>query len=287
MSSLTVADLWRLSCNAVLLALTLAVLGQTRYLFELDGVAVGTVELALEGKHYTYTSLLAYRRAKAEHVDEFNLSPDKPVPEGYWLWHKPAEGCVPGVAEVTSATGKLCADEVGVREVKGTAMGKPFTARYDASNELEELVVGKSRFLRTDKPLVPGQPYAKGFPVEGKGKKLELQPPLEGTRWPFFTPKGTRSAPLPEPDSCLEVAQAFVAEHPGYRLVLGVVMDKGRAYPHAWAASDVSGDVDPSAKAPGPKAKPTPNKTYLELPKEQVGVLYVELLEGRRKLVWR
>lgn len=271
----------------MLLALTLAVLGQTRYLFELDGVPVGTVELSLEGKRYTYTSLLAYRRAKSEHVDEFNLAPERPTPEGYWLWRKPAQGCVAGIAEVTNATGKLCADEVGVREVKGTTLGKPFTARYDAGGELEELLLGKSRFVRTDKPLAPGQPYAKGFAVGGKGKKLELEPALAGTRWPFHTPKGTRAAPLREADSCLEVAQAFVAENADYRLVLGVVMDKGRAYPHAWAASEVSGDVDPSARAPGRGAKPSANKTYLELPKEQIGTLYVELLEGRRRLVWR
>ena len=271
----------------MLLALTLAVLGQTRYLFELDGMPVGTVELQLTGKHYTYRSLHAYRRAKSEQVDEFNLAPEKPTPEGYWLWRKPAPGCVDGVAELTSTLGKLCADEVGAREVKGTTLGKPFTARYDSAGELEELQLGKSRFLRTDQPLEPGRPYEKGFAVAGKGKKLELEPAVEGTRWPFHTPKGTRSTPLPEADSCLEVARERVAEHPEFRVALGLVVEKGRAYPHAWAVSDVSGDVDPSAKAPGKKAKPAPNKAYLELPREQAGALYVELLEGKRKLVWR
>lgn len=264
--------------------LTAALLSQARYLFELDSVPVGTVELTLQGDHYTYKSLHAYRRARSEQVDEFTLAKGRPTPEGFWLWHKPAAGCVDGIAELTSTTGKLCANDVGVREVKGTTLGKPFTARYDATGELEELQLGKSRFVRSAAPLQPGKPYEKGFAIEGKGKKLELDPPVEGARWPFFTPKGTRRAPLPETDSCLEVAQAYVAENAGYEVALGVVVDKGRAYPHAWAVSALSGDVDPSAKLS--KAK-VPNKAYLELPRGQAGALYVELLEGKRKLVWK
>ncbi len=269
----------------MVLALTLVLLGQTRYLFELDGVPVGSVELTLEGKHYTYKSTHAYRRALSEHVDEFNLAPEKPVPEGYWLWRKPAAGCVDGIAEVSDEKGQLCAEDVGMREVKGTAIKKAFVARYDTSGELEELTIGKSRFVRTDAPLQPGQPYAKGFEVEGKGKKLELEPALEGTRWPFHTPKGTRKQPLPEADSCLDVAREYVAAHPDFHLALGLVVEKGRAYPHAWAVSDVAGDVDPSAKLA--KGKPSANKAYLELPRAEVGRVYLELLEGKRKVVWK
>ncbi len=258
--------------------------GHARYLFELDGVPVGTVELSQQGERYTYKSLHAYRRARSEQSDEFKLVKGRPMPEGFWLWHKPAEGCIDGIAELTSTTGKLCADDVGVHEVKGKTLGKPFSARYDAADELEELTLGKSHFVRSSKPLEAGQPYEKGFAIEGKGKKLELEPAVEAARWPFFTPRGTRKAPLPEPDSCLEVAQAFIAENPEYRLALGLVVDKGRAYPHAWAVSEVSGDVDPSAKTSKAKA---PNKAYLELPRDGAGALYVELLEGKRKLVWR
>lgn len=262
----------------------LSLLAQTRYLFELDGVPVGTVELTLEGRHYTYKSTHAYRRTQSERADDFTIGPPRPTPEGYWLWHKPEPGCIDGVTELSNDTGKLCADEVGVREASGTTLGKPFKARYDVSGVLEELTVGKSRFVRTDQPLVAGQPYAAGFPVGGKGKRLELEPKVEGTRWPFFTPRGTRTTPLAEADSCLEAAQEFVAENAGYRLALGVVVEKGRAYPHAWAVSELGGDVDASAKLG--KAK-QPNKAYLELPREQAGVLYLELLEGKRKLVWR
>src|SRR5256885_11690577 len=96
----------------------LAVLAQTRYLFELDGVPVGTVELSLEGRRYTYRSTHAYRRKQAERVDAFTLG--SPVPEGYWLWKRPAAGCVDGIAELTHELGRLCADGVGPLEVKGT-----------------------------------------------------------------------------------------------------------------------------------------------------------------------
>jgi hypothetical protein len=268
----------------VLAAVTAVVLSQARYLFELDGVPVGTVELTLEGQRYTYKSTHAYRRTRSEHTDEFNLGPGRPVPEGYWLWRKPSAGCVDGIAELTNETGKLCADEVGAREVKGTTLAKPFAARYDAAGELEELTLGKSHFVRSGKPLEAGQPYAAGFSLGGKGDRLELDPPVEGARWPFFTPKGTRKKPLADADSCLEVARAYVQQNGEYRLALGLVVEKGRAYPHAWAVSDVSGDVDPSAKAGKARA---PNKAYLELPRELAGALYVELLEGKRKLLWK
>lgn len=258
----------------VALALALVALGQTRYLFELDAVPVGTVELFLDGTKYTYRSTHAYRRAKSVSADTFTLGAGKPVPEGYWLWRKPAAGCVEGIAELSNETGTLCADEVGVREVKGTTLKRAFTARYDAAGELEELKLGKSRFVRTDKPLVAGSPYERGFAIEGKGKGLALEPPLEGAR--AAQPKGTRTKPAPSDDSCLELAQQYVKEHPEAQLTLGVVVEKGRAYPHAWA-----GEVDPSAK----KGKST--DVYLELPREQAGALYVELLEGRRKLVWK
>ncbi|MBL8957058.1 MAG: hypothetical protein JNK82_40165 [Myxococcaceae bacterium] len=258
-------------------------LSQARYLFELDGVPVGTVELSLQGDQYRYTSQHVYRRKRSEQSDEFKLVKGRPVPEGYWLWHKPESGCVDGIAELTNATGKLCADEVGAREVKGTTLGKAFTARYDATGELEALELGKSRFTRSTKPLEAGQPYEKGFAIEGKGKRLELEPPVEGARGLGAMPRGTRKTPLAEADVCLDVASAYVAEHPGARLALGLVVEKNRAYPHAWVVTE-GRDVDPSAKQ---AKKSVPNTAYLELPKEQAGALYVELLEGKRKLVWK
>jgi hypothetical protein len=258
-------------------------LAQTRYLFELDGVSVGTVELQLVEGRYSYTSRHAYRRARAEHTETFASGSKGPLPEGLWLWHRPEAGCVDGIAEFTHLLGRLCAEQRTAREVSGTTLGKPFTARYDAHGELEELKVGKSRFVRSDAPYSPGQPYAAGFSITGQGKALQLEPPVSGARWLSVTPRGTRSGPLAEADSCLEVAQQFVAQNPDHTLVLGLVVEKGKAYPHAWAASE-RGDVDPSAKLDGAQR---PNVAYLELPRADAGRLYLELLEGRRRLVWR
>ena len=247
-----------------------------RFIFELAGVPAGTVELTVAPQEYVYRSRQVYLRRSAERSDKFPHDA-QPIPEGLWLLRKPARGCVDGVAEVTHQTGKLCADEVTLTQVKGTLFTKPFTATYDPRRGMTELVVGKSRFVRSDQPLAAGQPYADGFPVEGKGRMLALEPPVEGAR--NSHPVGTRQAPAEE-GSCLELAQAFVGESGDRRLVLGLVVEGGRAFPHAWATSR-SGDVDPSAR------EGVVEGVYLELPRERAGQLYVELLDGTRKLVWK
>jgi hypothetical protein len=254
-----------------------------RFIFELNGAPAGTVELSLDGNAYVYRSTHVYRRTKAERVDRF-AADAKPVPEGLWLWRQPKEGCVQGVSELSHETGLLCVDTVKGHEVAGSSLGRAFTARYDERGELVELVIGKSRFVRSEKPLKPGQPYGEGFAIEGHGTRLSLDPPVEGTRWPELEPRGIRTAPAEE-GACLELAQAFVdSTNVDYRLVLGLVVENGRAWPHAWAYAKVAGDVDPSAK----KSEGTrPNRAYLELPADKAGALYVELLEGRRKLVWK
>ncbi|MBK7862261.1 MAG: hypothetical protein IPJ65_27370 [Archangiaceae bacterium] len=263
----------------------LAVLAQTRYQFELDGAPVGAVELSRKAGRYTYRSTHVYRRSRAERVDTFDLGdPKQPVPEGYWLWRKPKAGCVEGVAELTRVREPLCAEAVEKYEVRGTVRGAPFTARYDLEGELLELVVGKSRFVRNGTAGEKPPPYAKGFAIAGRGKQLALEPEVQGARWPADEPSGTRSAPVAYADSCLELATAYVAANPGARLALGVVVEKGRAYPHAWAVTASGADVDPSAKA---AAFARANTAYLELPPAEAGRLYLELLEGRRKLVWR
>ncbi len=253
-----------------------------RFIFELSGAPVGVVELHLDADTYSYRSTLAYRHREATREDRFSPAAT-PVPEGLWFLKRPALGCVDGVAEISHRKGTLCADSVDPREVKGTTFGNAFVARYDDAGSLIELTEGPSHFVRTSSPLHPGQPYASGFPITGKGAQLTLDPPLEGTRWPAQEPKGTRQTPA-EDGTCLEAAQAFIDEaHADYRVVLGLVVDGGRAYPHAWARGKTH-EVDPSAAA---QEAPRVNHAYLELPKGQAGAVYVELLEGRRTLKWK
>jgi hypothetical protein len=255
--------------NAALLA---------RFIFTLGLAPAGTVELSLDHGTYTYRSVHVFRRSKAERVERF-AADAKPVPEGLWLWRQPPLGCVDGIAELTHETGQLCVAHVAGHEVDGTSLGKDFTAKYDDDGLLVQLMFNKSVFTRTDAPLKPGRPYAAGFPIEGKGARLTIEPPVEGARWPELEPRGIRTMPV-EDGSCLQVAQQFVEQQDvGGALSLGLVVEKGRAWPHAWA-----GDVDPSAKLSETRR---PNRSYLQLPTNQAGALYVELLEGTRKLVWK
>jgi hypothetical protein len=249
-----------------------------RFIFSLGNAPAGTVELGLDRGTYTYRSVHVFRRTKAERVETFSADA-KPMPEGLWLWKQPALGCVDGIAELSHEQGQLCVEHVVGHEVDGTSLGKTFTAKYDDKGELVQLLFNKSVFTRTDAPLKPGKPYAAGFPIEGKGTRLTLEPPVEGARWPELEPRGVRTQPAEE-GSCLALAQQYVeGQDLGGALSLGLVVEKGRAYPHAWA-----GDVDPSAKVSNARR---PNRSYLQLPSNQAGALYVELLEGKRKLVWK
>lgn len=160
-------------------------------------------------------------------------------------------------------------------------MGRSFRAEYDASGELLELRIGKSRFFRSSKPIRLGQPYSKGFATHGRGKQLSLEPSAEGVRWPLDLPRGTRTEPLEQPDDCLEVARKYLQSAPSFHLVLGVVVEGDRAFPHAWVNDGVN-DFDPTAKV----SSPTRNTRYLAFPSEQAGQLYLDLLEGRRRLVF-
>src|SRR5581483_9481436 len=179
-----------------------------RFIFTLGHAPAGTVELALEGNTYTYRSVHVYRRTRAERVDRFPLD-SKPVPEGLWLLKQPKEGCVDGIAEISHEKGPLCANVVKEHEVGGTVLGRDFTAQYDEHGELQQLSMLGSSFSRTERPLVPGRPYANGFPIGGTGTQLALEPPVEGTRWPKLEPRGIRSTPAEE-DACLKLADDFV-----------------------------------------------------------------------------
>jgi hypothetical protein len=267
----------------VITALALAALTHARFLFELDGAPVGTVQLSLDGARYTYVSTHAYRREQAERSETFALDAGAPLPESYWLWKRPPLGCVDGIAELSHERGALCANSQDGRAVLGTVFGRAFTASYDGEGQLTELKLGKSRFLRTERPLVAGKPFSGGFPITGAGRRLALEPAVPGTRWPANAPRGTRTEPVPAADSCFELSRALIATKPGQlELVLGLVVEGERAWPHAWARG-ADGELDPTARR---SSSVEPNRAYLALPAGRAGALYLDLLEGRRRLVW-
>jgi hypothetical protein len=73
------------------------------------------------------------------------------------------------------------------------------------------------------------------------------------------------------------VAQAKAAGHDA-ELVLGLVVDGGRAYPHAWVRAGGT-ELDPTLM------RPVTAGEYLAL--DDAGQRYLELLEGTRRVVRR
>lgn len=275
--------------SAVLLAVLAAGPESARYDFFLGGAPAGQVTLTRESGQFTWRSLHVFARRERTRsftlrVDAQGRTSEGKVPEGLWLWERPARGCVPGVDEVTGRTGPLCAEPERDGVLHGTAFGAAFTARYDAAGMLKSLELGASRFERSTGALPEGEePFARGFPVEGTGPVVVVEPPAEGVRQLGRLPAPTGGSSALEGD-CLERSNAIVAASQGSKeLVLGVVLQEGRAWPHAWVRDRKSLEAeDPSAV--GPAALGT---AYLAFPSGHAGALYVELLKGSLRVVRR
>jgi hypothetical protein len=105
---------------------------------------------------------------------------------------------------------------------------------------------------------------------------LALSPALAGARVVEVVPSG-------QPGEvgrarCLVLAREAAGRGPGRAVVLGLVIEGDRAFPHAWVRSG-GADEDPS-RLPGDR----PGR-YLELPPGSAGRVYLELLDGARAVV--
>lgn len=260
-----------------------------QYDFFLGGAPAGQVTLTREAGQFTWRSRHDFARGPRTRtftlsVDSEGRTPEGNLPEGLWLWTRPKRGCVGGVDEVTGRTGPLCAEAERGGAVRGTALGQPFTARYDALGQLKSLELGAARFERSTRPPPEGEePFARGFPVEGTGPVVVVEPAAEGVYQLARLPAATASASGGEGD-CLERANARVAASQGAKeLVLGVVLQEGRAWPHAWVRDRKSLEAeDPSALGP-----PAAGTAYLAFPTGHAGALYLELLKGSLRVVRR
>ena len=155
---------------------------------------------------------------------------------------------------------------------QGTFLGEAFTARYQGG-ALQELELGDSRFLRSEGAVEFGDPFGQGLPLTGSGATLVLSPSLEGTR--TAEPRG-----VGEDSDCLAAATKWAKAHPDFDVVLGLIDDGARAWPHAWVLNRVSHqELDPSRP---PRAESAAR--YLALPKDHAGRVYLDLLANRRTL---
>lgn len=242
-----------------------------RFIHFLGGVPVGEIRLKREGAQYTYVSQRFFRGGKSA-VERFAPSgSDNPVWASESMLKPRAVGCWAVEDEITRQRGEACVIKAG-STARGTLLGQPFTARYERG-ELQELEVGDSRFARPEGAIAFGDPFATGLALDGRGNAFELSPSVKGARRAMPKPSG-------ENEDCLAAAHAFVGAHPDYEVVLGLIDDGARGWPHAWVKHRTNGEeLDPSRPQ---RADASPR--YLALPKDQAARVYLDLLAKRRTL---
>lgn len=282
----------RLRSTARVLLSYLLVLAVTaapaRYVLTVQGVPLAELRVSVEGRRYRYESTHFLEEGPRERRRDFELDEagrvDGRAPEVLALAAQPAVGCVEVLEEVTRAPERLCVDEVQGRTVRGTIAGQPFTAHYDDGRRLRSLELAAARWDATSTPAAApspeDNPFTRGFALEGTAGRATLAPAMKGARRLETAPRGLGEGDEVGRTRCLVAARRYVAAHPKAALVLGLVVEDGRAWPHAWIREG-GRDGDPSVR-PGDVA--LAGRQYLELPAADAGRVYLELLDGARRV---
>jgi hypothetical protein len=272
-----------MGCAAMILVLASTAV-DARFLVTVAGVPSASLQVSLREDAYRYQALHVLEEGEARFERAWTLA-DGGVeglePEVLALLGPPRPGCRTVREERSGRAEALCVAPHRGARVEGTLDGVPFRARY-AAGRLEGVEVGPVRFQRVRGAPVLAfglpNPFVEGFVVSGRGSGPALAPPLPGVRAVGVGPgegSGSRRR-------CLAAARDAVAADARRKLVLGLVVVGDRAFPHAWVRSP-AGDVDPTL-GPG-EASALAERTYLELPSAAAGAVYLELLDGRRRVV--
>ena len=298
--------------------LTVAPPERTSYLFTLEGLPAGqvTLERSADGTAFTYRSEHVFGRGPAlRTVESHTLALDAAgqvagttaTPVSLWLWTRQLPRCLEVVDERTGESGQACSNAVSGEELEGIALGQPFHAVYQ-DGVLEVLDLGPARFSRLrEAPALKGATglWAQGIACPTGPGQLLLEPPLSLPRQPQAASSRGRTwaqgllkefGAAPQDERCLQSAQrllAYLEERGGHGvLVLGLLVDAGRAWPHAWVRAEgpygETVDLDP---AWGRLVVPM-GYLALELVAEgghglQAGAAYLELASGKRRLLRR
>lgn len=270
-----------------LLALCLSAAPQ-RYLLSVQGAPVALLRVHVDGRTYHYESTHFLEEGPKVRQRDLPLDDlghvDGLEPEVLALARLPAPGCREVLEEVRRAPERLCITRVRGRSVDGTLAGQRFTATYDADGALEALTLGAARWEASAKPAPAAapedNPFARGFPVQGQAGPAALVPALDGAVRLASPPTGGATEATVGRQRCLLAARAWLGAHPRAVLVLGLVVENGRGYPHAWVREGPQ-HVDPSV-LPGDSALAA--RQYVALPQGVAGSVYLELLDGARRV---
>lgn len=255
-----------------------------RYLMTVEDVPLAELRVALEGREYVYESTHFLEEGDKARRLTFTLDEsgrvDGLVPEVLALLRPPGKGCADVLEEVRRRREKLCVTGEQPDLRLGTLDDVPFTARY-AKGRLVAIELAAAKWTASDEPARRGaaQPFIDGYAVEGDGPRVSLEPAVKGALVLKRSPTGTGTDSTVGRERCLVAARKALAAHgEGAELVLGLVLEDGRAFPHAWFRQ---GDqhFDPSVlRGDEVLAK----RVYVSFPRELAGRLYLELLDGKR-----
>lgn len=297
-------------------ALLVAPPERTSYLFTLEGLPAGqvTLERSADSKSFTYLSEHVFGRGPGlRQVERRTLSLDAAgrvaastaTPVSLWLWTQHPPSCLEVMDELSGRTGQACSNALSKEELQGIALDEPFHAVY-RDGVLESLDLGPARFTRLEAaPELDGATglWARGLALPGGRGQLGFDPALSLPRQPSAASSRGRSwaertlrefGAAPAGERCLETAQrllAWLEERGGHGvLVLGLLLDAGRAWPHAWVRA--SGPYDELVEVDPAWGRPVVPEGYLALQTVaagahglEAGQVYLELVSGKRRLV--
>lgn len=264
--------------TSLVLVTLLAATGTSRFVLEVGELPVAELRVTVEGDRYVYASRRFFDEDPAERALTFSLKKLPAPPEVLALATQPALGCREVFEERKGKLEQLCVDTVDDGAVSGTLAGAPFLARYDAKAALTEITVGEARWRAVFGPVTASDnPFALGVEVPRGANAFAVEP--GGVRWLTHAPKPGAGAEVPRA-RCLVLARAAVKERGRGRVAVGLVIEEGRAFPHAWVV-DGALELDPTLQAP------VEGRRYVEFPREESGRLYLALFSGSLRLLAR
>jgi hypothetical protein len=250
-----------------------------RFVLEVGQVPVAELRVTSDGARYSYEATHFLDEGPSKSRFDFVLSELAAEPEVLALLTRPKAGCRDVLEERTKKLEALCVDDGP--EVTGTLARERFTARYGRDDQLVDIVVGAAHWHAASTTTTPPavSPFTKGVAVpEGR---LRLEPEVKGATWLAHSPEGIGNPEDVGRTRCLLLARRALEGHPKRRLAVGLVIEAGRAFPHAWVV-EKDRALDPSVEGDD---EVLAQRRYLEIPREKSGSFFLQLFEGTQRLV--
>ena len=250
-----------------------------RFVLEVGGLPVAELRVSVTGDRYVYESTQFLTEGTKEHRIELRL--EGPQPEVLALLKRPALGCRDVLEERSQKLEPLCVEKSSHLGASGTIAGEAFAAHYDDAGALRDITVGAAHWFAAARATAPPleNPFIVGLGVPDG--VLKLEPAVAGARWLTRPPVGIGTPETVGRVRCLILAREAASLRPKSRVTVGLVVEEGRAYPHAWL-TEGSAALDPSVRPGDPSLA---QRRYLEVPVERSGAFFLQLFDGAVRLV--